>query len=200
LREAANGQEAVEVAESWGPHLVWMDLRMPVMDGYEATRRIKAQAGAQAPVIIALTASALEEERAGVLASGCDDHVRKPFHERDIFDKLHKHLGVRFVYEDVGAPTVPERVEPDETTPVALAALPPETLAKLERATAGSDVELIASAIGEIRTYNSTLAETLDTLANEFEYDTMLALIQAAKVDGASQENGAAEKMADDEP
>jgi signal transduction histidine kinase/ligand-binding sensor domain-containing protein/DNA-binding NarL/FixJ family response regulator len=192
VREAANGQEAIEVVESWGPHLVWMDLRMPVMDGYEATRRIKALPEGREMVIIALTASALEEERAGVLATGCDDYVRKPFHERDIFDMLHKHLGVRFVYEDVEEPTPPVRVEPDEETSDALAALPPETLAKLERATAGSDVEIIASATGEIRTLNSTLAETLDKLADDFDYDTMLALIQAAKEDGAAKENGAA--------
>jgi CheY-like chemotaxis protein len=76
-----------------------MDMRMPVMDGYEATRRIKATPQGQHTVIIALTASALEEDRAVILAEGCDDYIRKPFREKDLFEALTRHLGVRFAYE-----------------------------------------------------------------------------------------------------
>ena len=80
-REAENGVEAIAIWEEWQPHLIWMDMRMPVMDGYEATRQIKSHLKGQATVIIALTASALEEEKTIILSSGCDDFVRKPFQQ-----------------------------------------------------------------------------------------------------------------------
>ena len=70
LKEASNGVEAIEVWENWHPHLIWMDMRMPVMNGYEATQQIKATTKGQATAIIALTASSLEEERAVILSSG----------------------------------------------------------------------------------------------------------------------------------
>ena len=97
IEEASNGQEAVAIWERWEPHLIWMDMRMPVMDGYEATKQIKSQLKGQATVIIAITASILEEERAVVLSVGCDDFVRKPLRESVIFEKIAEHLGVRYL-------------------------------------------------------------------------------------------------------
>ena len=79
VREAVNGQEGIEVWQEWKPHLVWMDMRMPVMDGYEATQRIKAQEKGRETAVIALTASAFEEDRKRILALGCDGFVPKPF-------------------------------------------------------------------------------------------------------------------------
>ena len=87
MRCAVNGQEGVEVWESWQPHLVWMDMRMPVLDGYAATRLIKdrARPPGRTAIIVALTASAFEEDRDAILAAGCDDFVRKPFRENEGF-------------------------------------------------------------------------------------------------------------------
>ena len=98
VNEAANGQEAVDLWREWRPDLIWMDIQMPIMDGYEATRRIKGNR--QAPIIIALTASAFEEDRAMILSIGCDDFVSKPFRQNVIVDKLAQHLGVRYVYAE----------------------------------------------------------------------------------------------------
>nr|MDJ0845301.1 PAS domain S-box protein [Crocosphaera sp.] len=81
VRQASNGQEALDIWEHWQPHLIWMDMRMPILDGYKATERIKATPQGQETVIIALTASAFEEERNLVLSAGCDDFMRKPFRE-----------------------------------------------------------------------------------------------------------------------
>ena len=100
LREAENGREAVDIAQAWQPQLVWMDMRMSVMDGYEATRRIKASPEGQDIVIIALTASAQGEERAYVMQQGCDDFLRKPYHDDDIFTLMAKHLALRYRYAD----------------------------------------------------------------------------------------------------
>ena len=137
LQEAINGQETVAQFEQWHPHLIWMDMRMPVMDGLEATRRIRAlelkahsskektegvkedrpsaityqpSARSERVPIVAVTAHALEEERNAIMAAGCDDFIRKPYKDSEIFDALTKHLGVRFVYEE-------------DTTPVADGAL-----------------------------------------------------------------------------
>ncbi len=100
LREAENGQIGIQIWEEWEPHLVWMDMRMPVMDGYEATKYIKSKVKGSATAVIALTASVLEEEKAIVISAGCDDFMRKPFKESMIFEMLQKHLGVQYTYAD----------------------------------------------------------------------------------------------------
>ncbi len=99
IKEASNGKEAIAIWDEWEPNLIFMDMRMPVMDGYEATKYIKATTKGNATAIIALTASVLEEEKAIVLSAGCDDFLRKPFKERVIFEALTEHLGVQYIYE-----------------------------------------------------------------------------------------------------
>ena len=100
VKEASNGQEAIEIWNQWQPHLILMDMRMPVMDGYEATKYIKSTTQGNATAIIALTASVLEEEKAITLSAGCDDFMRKPFKEYTIFEVLTKHLGVKYIYAE----------------------------------------------------------------------------------------------------
>lgn len=183
LKEAINGKEAIEIADSWEPHLIWMDMRMPVMDGYEATKQIKGTTKGQAIAIIALTASVLEEERAVILSTGCDDFMRKPFREADIFAAIEKHIGVRFIYEESPDKTA----SPQSTTNTqdalksAILALPSELLANLLAAVKFSDMVKVDSYIEEIRTQNNALAEALASLANNFEYDKIATLIQKMK-------------------
>ena len=100
VKEADNGQEAIDIWDQWEPHLIWMDMRMPVMDGYDATQYIKGTIKGNATAVIALTASVLEEEKAIVLSAGCDDFIRKPFRENIIYETMAKHLGVKYIYED----------------------------------------------------------------------------------------------------
>jgi CheY-like chemotaxis protein len=182
LKEASNGTEAVEIWDKWEPHLIWMDMRMPVMDGYQATKRIKLTTKGQATAVIALTASVLEEERAVVLSAGCDDFMRKPFQEADIFEVMHKHIGVRYVYEETTAHTASAVSKTDiqnALTKDALAAVPQELLAKLEHAATFAYMQEIDHCIEEIRNYNATLSDALATLAVDFEYGKIVALIQA---------------------
>jgi CheY-like chemotaxis protein len=101
---ANNGVEAVELFKSWKPHAVLMDMRMPVMDGYEANRLIKATDGGQDTFIIALTSTAFEEEKPAVFASGADVFMRKPFKQDELLAAIGKHLKLRFVYADLPAP------------------------------------------------------------------------------------------------
>jgi len=99
LREVSDGQSAIVQVEEWRPHLVWMDVRMPGMDGLQATRAIRANSGDPQPKIIAMTAHVLDEERQRARAAGCDDFLCKPYREDDIVNLLAKHLGLRFVYD-----------------------------------------------------------------------------------------------------
>ena len=79
VKEAQNGEEAINVWQRWQPDLILMDMRMPVMDGYAATRRIKAHSDTHKPIVIAITASAFAEERQNIIDAGCDDFIGKPF-------------------------------------------------------------------------------------------------------------------------
>lgn len=175
LREAENGQEAVEIWEEWQPHLIWMDMRMPVMDGYEATQKIREHTKGQATAIVALTASVLEEERAVILDVGCDDFLRKPFKENDIFDLMHKHIGVNYVYDDSDEATESEGEA--ETQPENLKSeilqLPGELVTQLQEAAETADVEVIVSLIEVIGEHNKPLANALTKLVKGFRFDLL---------------------------
>jgi len=180
VREAEDGNAALVLWESWSPHLILMDMRMPVMDGYEATRRIKATVKGQATVIIALTASALEEDRQLILSEGCDDYIRKPFRERELFGMLEKHLGVHFVVaEDVAAPApAPEPLSQPELL-VRLEALPAASVEALRYAARFGALEPLHKAIAVISEQDSVLAEQLTAWAEAFEHERILTLIEA---------------------
>jgi signal transduction histidine kinase/ligand-binding sensor domain-containing protein/CheY-like chemotaxis protein len=97
VAEATNGLEAVELWRRWRPDLIFMDQRMPLMDGSEATRAIRAED--PNTIIIALTASAFEHEREAILAHGANEFVVKPYAEERIFEVIARHLGVRYAYD-----------------------------------------------------------------------------------------------------
>jgi CheY-like chemotaxis protein len=178
VREAVNGQEGVEIWEAWEPHLVWMDMRMPVMDGYEATKRIKSTTKGQATVVVALTASVFEEQRTVILSAGCDDFVRKPFRDKDIFDVLHRHLGVRFLYAGQDQETATPRPDGMSTdlTPTALRTLPAQWLSDLHQAAQRADMESMLSLLTVIETDYAPLAQELQTLIQDFRLDKIIAL------------------------
>ena len=100
VQAAENGQSAIELWQNWNPHLVLMDMRMPILDGYAATRQIKATPEGSKTTIIAVTANALDEERNAIFAAGCDDLLRKPFKENTLLTKLAKHLEIQYRYAD----------------------------------------------------------------------------------------------------
>ena len=91
--EAVNGQEGVELAERERPALILMDLSIPVMDGWEATRRIKANPDLSSIPVIALTAHAMVGDQEKALAAGCDDYLVKPLNEDILMAKIAKYLG-----------------------------------------------------------------------------------------------------------
>lgn len=90
--EAVNGQEGVELAERERPELILMDLSLPVMDGWEATRRLKANDDLRSIPVIALTAHAMAGDKEKALAAGCDDYLVKPLDEDELMAKIAKYL------------------------------------------------------------------------------------------------------------
>jgi signal transduction histidine kinase/CheY-like chemotaxis protein/streptogramin lyase len=178
VQEAVNGQQAVELHSNWHPHLIWMDMRMPVMDGYQATRQIKATPQGQDTAIIALTASAFEEERDEVLAAGCDGFVRKPFREAEVFEVMAQHLGVRYVYRDL-APHAGQEAEEQLSqalTPTDLAALPSDWVSELYQAARGGKARSILALLEQIESDHAPLARALAQLVHEFRFDRIVAL------------------------
>ena len=157
-----------------------MDMRMPVMDGYETTKRIKSTVRGRETVIIALTASAFEHDRAMVLSAGCDDFVRKPFRDAEVFEKMEQHLGVRFVYEDRG-PAPGEGPTPDQLLDKgALAALPSEMLAELRRGATEVNGKAVQAIIDQIRKEDAQMADALSELVRGYRFDTILELTERA--------------------
>jgi signal transduction histidine kinase/CheY-like chemotaxis protein len=179
VKEATNGQQAIEMWQSWQPHLIWMDMRMPVMNGYEATQQIKSHLNGQATVIIALTASTLEEEKAVVLSAGCDDFVRKPFREEVIFEKMAQHLGVRYVYEEnLSAST--NLANLDKLTAEALAMMPDEWLEELSYAAGVVNNQLIAQLLTQIPQEQQNLAQNIQKQVDNFDFDRLMNLAKKA--------------------
>jgi PAS domain S-box-containing protein len=217
VAEASNGHEAVEIWENWQPHLILMDLRMPVMDGYEATREIRARIEQTKedvpdavemnilnpefpiPKIIALTASTIEERRSFALLVGCDDFIHKPFRKVDIFDSLNKHLGVEYIYSPTGCDVtgfseVGERNSlSDSISNFALvsgAKLSAEWIDNMRQVVRSADFDLIASTIEEIRSDDPELADILHSHLDNFDYQKIFNLITEVEESDNADEGG----------
>ncbi|HAX75810.1 MAG TPA: hybrid sensor histidine kinase/response regulator [Cyanobacteria bacterium UBA11372] len=177
VKEARNGREGVEMWEEWEPHLILMDMRMPVMNGYEATQKIKATAKGQATVIIAVTGFAFEENRADILSAGCDDFVSKPFEPDVIFAKIAEHLGVRYIYQD-SEPGSSDSFHTSELTRADLAVMPDEWIAKLYQATIKCNDRSMLQLLEEIPTKYTNLKTALTDLVYEFQFEKIIELTE----------------------
>ncbi|MGD1805748.1 AAA family ATPase [Dapis sp. BLCC M126] len=177
LKEATNGKEGIEIWEKWQPHLIWMDMRMPVMDGYEATQQIKGTTKGNATAVIALTASVLEEQKAIILSAGCDDFVRKPFRESMIFETMQKHLGVEYIYEEETPSQTTTEVS--SLTVEDLETMPTKWLEQVYYATKALDDDMMLELIKKIPADQSLLAEKLSVLINDYQFKTIRQLIES---------------------
>lgn len=177
VRLAVNGAEAVKQFEEWNPCLILMDFRMPVMDGHEAIKRIRAMPGGDEPTIIAVTASAMDDNRQDLMEIGADDFIGKPFREAELFHKIHTHVGVEFEYAD-DAVTAPP-VEPAELTPESLAGLPQDLIDPMREAVVTADLDQLLEKIHDVEARDPRVAEGLRRLAEGFQYQKLLDLFSA---------------------
>ncbi len=183
VREAQNGREAVELHSSYKPHLIIMDMQMPVMDGYEATQRIKDRSQEPATAIVALTASSFDDDRQAILAAGCDDCLNKPFREGVLLETIARHLGVRYLYEEetekgCQSPIDSPAIGSDRTLQTSIAKMPLDWVEKLHRAALKCRDDLIVQLAKAIPESDAELANCLVDWANHFLFDRIIELIQ----------------------
>jgi signal transduction histidine kinase/CheY-like chemotaxis protein len=182
IQAAENGQVGIQRWSSWHPHLIWMDMRMPLLDGYEATRHIRQQEATQqaqgrlerSTTIIALTASVFEEERAAILATGCDDLVCKPLQEEIIFAKMADYLGVVYRYTEEKT----EAIAPPILNPDVLGVMPQDWIAALHQAAFEVDAEAIGALVSQIPASHSAIATQLKDLTQRYCFDEIMELTQ----------------------
>ena len=180
VREVENGRQAVAAYEQWRPHFIWMDMRMPVMDGYAATRRIRSLPGGNAVTIVALTASAFEEQRACILEAGCDDLIHKPFRTCEIFERMARNLGVRYTYEEATEKSAPSPLDQLRAQKQDLVDLPQNLLQTLLEAALKCDMADIAAAEALIRGLSPGAAEAIHSMNEQFQYEELIALCKQA--------------------
>ena len=174
IRLATNGAEAVQEFEEWRPHLILMDFRMPVMDGHEAIRRIRAMAGGEDTKIIAVTASAMDDNRQELMEIGADDFIGKPFREAELFQKIHAHVGVEYLYAE--DPTAAAQEEAAELTPESLAGWPQDLIDPMREAVITADLDELLARIQEVEARDPRIAQGLRRLAEGFQYQKLLDL------------------------
>lgn len=173
-RVAENGERCVAMFQEWHPDLIWMDRRMPIMDGMEATRRIRALPGGDSVKIVAVTASAFKEQQQEMLDAGMDDFIRKPYRVNEIYDSLAEQLGVEYVYRSIRSPSQDKAAM---LTPAMMAKLPAFFRQELTEALEQLDRPKVSALIEEVAVTNPQLAIALARLADRYDYATLLGLL-----------------------
>ena len=198
VRQACNGKEATQIWKEWRPHLIWMDLRMPEMDGYEATRWIremeaKERSNAAATElsspntftkIVALTASVFTNKRKLAIAAGFDDYAIKPVQEEMIWEVTEKHLGVEFCYHlasESAKNSLPAAIAPESTPSddlsIDIKSADPQWLAELREAASQLWGQKVLQLIEELPPEQSVLSNKLRTLAENYQFDAIVCFL-----------------------
>ena len=179
VREATNGEEGVALQSTWKPHLILMDMLMPVMDGYEATRQIKQTPEGRETIIIALTASAFDEQRHIILSAGCEDLICKPFREEVLFEKIAHHLNLRYIYKEENSSTSGSaQTLLQSLTTEDLSVMPTDWVVDLYQAALCVDDNRILGLIEQIPETEANLANALTDLVDNFRIDIIIDLTQ----------------------
>jgi CheY-like chemotaxis protein len=179
VRGADNGEAAIRSWEEWNPRLILMDVHMPVMDGLEATRRIKADPRGKDTVIAVLTAGAMDEDRRAVSQSGADDFLTKPCREDELLEKIRGLLNIDYDYEEMsqaGDPSLAGLALSAER----LGQLPRELVEELRNATIKGNKRLLDKVIFKVRATDAESEHALQGLADKYEYDALTRLLEEA--------------------
>ncbi|MDB9373156.1 GAF domain-containing protein [Nodularia sphaerocarpa] len=185
VEEAENGEQAIALWQEWQPHLIFMDMQMPIIDGYQAARQIRNLAQTlenqnqqiTPTKIIALTASAFTEQRQECLNAGCDDFVSKPFLWEEILEILAKHLQIEYIYET----TATSEISPSDDfvlDPAALAIMPVSWISQLHLAAAQGNDSSSLHILAKIPSEHTGLISALTQLIETYQFDKIIALTQ----------------------
>jgi CheY-like chemotaxis protein len=178
LRTANDGAEAVALCKEWLPQLVVLDLRMPVMDGFETARQIRAEHGSTVK-IIALSAGVFAENQRMALDAGADMFLGKPFQEGDLLERIKQLTGVDYVYRDVESEKPADLSESERELPTAveIGQLPAELVNQLREATSRADYDQMLALVEQMAVHNETISRQLRQLVERFDYNTLLKVL-----------------------
>lgn len=195
-REAADGEAALELWKTWKPHFIWMDIQLPKVSGLEVIQTIKASPQGKDTVIVALTASAFEEQKQRIMDAGCNDFLHKPFKIDDLLTKMVVHLGIRFQGADEPSSSlgsVPhssastsfhaKEFHAKEIGAQAINRMPPEWQTQLHQAAASGNDQMALDLINKIPTEHSEAVTSLHAMINDFQFDKLMALTEPKKKD-----------------
>jgi CheY-like chemotaxis protein len=174
VKVANDGEECIRLFEDWKPDLIWMDRRMPQMDGVEATRRIRQLPGGDQVKIVAVTASVFKEQKDELLEVGMDGFVRKPYLIDEIYQSLEQQLGIELLYQDDQV----EKATPSILTPAMLVGLDDSVRSELQEALGILDAKQIAAVIKRIGEQDQALAGSLKRLADNFDYPSIILALE----------------------
>ncbi|HMW00060.1 MAG TPA: response regulator, partial [Acidobacteriota bacterium] len=190
VREARNGLEAVEAYKTWHPDVIWMDVRMPESDGYEATRAIRcleltnSSSSLPRTAIIAISAGVFDTDREAILAAGCDAFLAKPFHEIELFELLEQYLGLEFIYEeDVSySPDLFGIINSDPMPIQAESPMLPDTwIDRMNNALDEGDIERAMSLLELIKSENEQLVARLKLLLSSYKVEEIQDFLKEIK-------------------
>jgi signal transduction histidine kinase/DNA-binding response OmpR family regulator len=179
VRSAANGAAAIRDWEEWNPGLILMDVHMPIMDGIEATRRIKGDPRGKETVIVTLTASALDDDRRVALQGGADDFLAKPCREDQLLEKISALLNIAYDYEETNAAEGQTVAGAAALSADKLEQLPRDLIEEIRDATLAGNKKLLDKVIAKVRgTGDAASARALQELADKYEYDALTRLLE----------------------
>jgi signal transduction histidine kinase len=178
-RVAANGKEAIAVWQEWDPHLIWMDIRMPVMDGLEATRFIRSQPKGKETIIIALSASVLGLEKEEITAAGCNDFIAKPYQEHQIFAAISQYLGTEYLYSDESSWSIPGMYWTESDLVESLRRMPEMWLQQVRTASECVDAHEVQQLMKQIPSAEVSLNRIMAYLVDEFQFEIILRCVES---------------------
>jgi len=156
-----------------------MDVHMPVMDGLEATRRIKASPGGKETAVVVLTASAMDDDRRTVFKSGADDFLAKPCGEDELLEKMRALLDIAYDYDEMSG--VEGQDLAGALSAERLTQLPRELVEELRNATLSGNKKLLNELILKVSEVgDAESARALQELADKYEYDALTRLLEEA--------------------
>ena len=186
VQTAVNGQEAIEQIRLQSPDIVFMDLRMPVMDGFQALEAIKKEFDSSNVKTVAISASAFEHQQESTLQKGFDDFISKPFHVENIFNSLAKLLEVRFISDEEIASQ--EILDPEKIIDLPKIKLPKSLLNKLKEAADLSSLTDLKIYMQELESHGEdgqSLRQHLRPFVSRYDMNGILSLLE--KVNHASK-------------
>ncbi|CAG1023119.1 partial two-component system, sensor histidine kinase and response regulator, partial [Patescibacteria group bacterium] len=170
---ANNGQQAIDVFNAQHPQLILMDMRMPLMDGYQATKYIRSLKEGDNVKIVAITASVFREDRAKILSAGCDEIVFKPVEEQGLLQVIGRLLRLDYRYSETD--TIEKVIDDDKIPDFSL--LPDSLKLELESAAEQLDIEAIHAIMGMMSDYPEHI-KIIDIWLNNFKFDKLLKVLK----------------------